>query len=101
MLQSFDEVAEVIRKTLLARYPQVKKAYIFGSFARGEQTSQSDVDILIDFKPNQAMGFDFYDIAEDIEHGTGRRVDLLTRTTVRTMPFMGEVEKEAKVVYEA
>lgn len=34
----------------------VLKAWLFGSFARGEETAQSDVDILVEYDRSQRMG---------------------------------------------
>ena len=47
---------------MLAEYFKTKpvlKAWLFGSFARGEETSQSDVDILIVLDHSQTVGMDF------------------------------------------
>lgn len=61
---------------VLSRYPQIKKAWIFGSFAQASQTEDSDLDILVDF--DLPMGFEFISMAEDLEDACGRRVDVLT-----------------------
>lgn len=54
----------------------IKKAGIFGSYARGEQTKKSDVDILID--PPKEMGIEFYGLMVELEDELGRKVDLLS-----------------------
>lgn len=53
---------------LLAEYFKTKpvlKAWLFGSFARGEETSQSDVDILIVLDHSQTVGMDFFGMYEE------------------------------------
>jgi uncharacterized protein len=49
---------------------------VFGSFARGEQTSDSDVDLLVSFERLPAL-WDFYGIAQELETQLGRRVHLV------------------------
>ena len=44
-MYSIDEIKEIV-KPILKKY-DVRKAYIFGSYARGEATEESDVDIMI------------------------------------------------------
>ncbi len=57
----------------------VIRAGIFGSFARGDQTSESDVDILIEFDPaKQKSLFDLSALALELEDALGRAVDVVT-----------------------
>ena len=51
---------------------------VFGSFARGEPSDESDVDILVEFKPGPASFDNFLALAEFLEELFGRKVDLLT-----------------------
>ncbi len=55
----------------------VKKAAIFGSYSRGEETKTSDVDILIE--PPSKMGlFAFTRLKSDLENILQKKVDLVT-----------------------
>jgi predicted nucleotidyltransferase len=56
----------------------VKKIGIFGSFARGEQTKKSDVDVLVDFADGYATLRNFVGLAERLEALFRRNVDLIT-----------------------
>ena len=56
----------------------VTRSSIFGSFARGETTAQSDLDILVDFPFDQKSGFEFVRLADSLQKATARRVDLVT-----------------------
>jgi hypothetical protein len=49
---------------------------VFGSFARGEATEESDIDLLVKF--SKPIGWKFYGIAEDLQEALGRKVDLAT-----------------------
>lgn len=60
----------------------IKKIGIFGSYARGEQTRKSDVDILVDFREGEATFDNFMQLADFLEELFKRRVDLLTVTGV-------------------
>ena len=53
---------------------------LFGSFARGEATAESDVDLLVKF--SKPIGWKFYGIAEDLEKVLGRKVDLATEKMI-------------------
>lgn len=55
----------------------INKAWIFGSFSRGEETPQSDLDILVEVKRDAKMGFGFFKMIGDLEKISGRSVDLV------------------------
>ena len=61
---------------IFAKYSEVRCAYLFGSYARGEATTKSDVDIVI--VENEAMGLKFYGLAAELEEKLGKEVDLLS-----------------------
>lgn len=53
---------------------------LFGSVARDEATSESDVDLLVDFDPAARIGlFKYFDIQRYLESILGRQVDLVMR----------------------
>ena len=56
----------------------VKRLGLFGSFARGEQTDESDVDILVEFEPGRKTFDNFVRTASLLEDSLGRRVELVT-----------------------
>ena len=56
----------------------VKRCGIFGSFVRGEQNEESDVDILVEFEEGQKSFDNFMRLAFFLEEALGRKVDLLT-----------------------
>ncbi len=56
----------------------VKNIGLFGSFVRGNQTSLSDIDILVEFMPEKHTFDNFMDVAFLLEELLGRRVELVT-----------------------
>ncbi len=55
---------------------KIKKAGIFGSYAKGEQKKNSDIDILVE--PPKNIGFGFVGIQFELENKLKRKVDLVT-----------------------
>src|SRR3989344_4614264 len=78
----------------------IKKASVFGSYAYGAPKADSDIDILIEFKPNAKVGlFEFVRIQKRMSDLIGKRVDLSTPAGLSKF-FRDEVLKEAETVYE-
>ena len=50
---------------------------VFGSVARGGETSESDIDLLVDFEPERSL-YDLVGLQLDIESLLGRRADVVT-----------------------
>lgn len=73
-------------KPILKRRYQVETIGVFGSFARGEDTSKSDVDILVEFsEPNTIDLFDFIRLEEFLSQKLGIKVDLVTKKALKPM----------------
>ena len=60
----------------------VVKAGIFGSFARGEENENSDIDILIEVKREKFSLLDMASLKIDLEETLGRKIDLLTYSAI-------------------
>ena len=56
----------------------VRRYGLFGSFAREQSTEQSDIDILVEFEPDQKTFDNFMQLAFLLEDLLGREVDLVT-----------------------
>ena len=78
----------------------VLKALLFGSYARGEETPQSDVDIL--FIPDRSQHFSLFTMGgmyEDLKELLGKEVDLITDGGL--MPFAREsADRDKILIYE-
>jgi len=77
----------------------VKKAYVFGSFARQEQTENSDLDILVELDYSKPIGLQFVGMKLDLEELLGEKVDLVSANGVskHVMPF---IDKDKILIYE-
>ena len=67
------------REALIAladRY-KAENVRVFGSVARGEENLNSDVDILVHFRPGASL-FDLMDLQEDTEKLLGLEVDIVS-----------------------
>lgn len=80
----------------------VLRAWLFGSYARGEQTPDSDVDILVVFDQENGKRVSLLKhigIALGLEDLLGKKVDLITDGTL--LPFAKETaEKDKILIYE-
>ena len=66
----------------------VLKAWLFGSFSRGEETQDSDVDIIVSLDKSKPIGLKFFGMWSDLEELLGRKVDLVSEGTL--LPFAKE-----------
>lgn len=74
-----NDIAKIKNKiTPILKSHDVKKAAVFGSFARGEQNKKSDIDILIKFRKNNKSLLDLVGLKLDLEEKLSKKVDLLT-----------------------
>jgi predicted nucleotidyltransferase len=60
---------------------KVRRMALFGSYARGDQRPDSDVDILVDIDPS--VGLEFVTLAEQIEQLLGLHVELVSRRAIK------------------
>ena len=77
----------------------VEKAWLFGSFARGEETPESDIDIRVVLDHSEPVGMKFFGMYEDLKELLGRPVDLVVERSLAS--FAREsVEHDRKLIYE-
>lgn len=77
----------------------VLKAWLFGSFARGEETPLSDVDILVVLDRSKPIGLKFFGMWNDLEKLLDRDVDLVEEGML--LPFAVESANRDKIlIYE-
>ncbi len=77
----------------------VNKAYLFGSYARGEAKVESDIDLLVELDYSSKIGTLFFRMTSDLEVLFAKKVDLLSSEAI-TEAIKESVFKERVLVYE-
>jgi hypothetical protein len=84
-----------ILQKLRAYLPEIKDQYqikaigVFGSYVRGEENENSDIDILVEFSPDIEFGLlTFCQLENKLSEKLGRTVDLVTKDGLK--PRLGE-----------
>jgi predicted nucleotidyltransferase len=89
-LQDINFALKESRRMLFTKYP-IERLAIFGSYARNEQTADSDVDLLVEF--NGKIGIQFIDLANELERILGFKVDLVSKNGIKDKYFQ-EIEHD-------
>ena len=80
---------------VLAQY-DVSEAYLFGSFARGEQTPNSDIDLRL--VCGYAMTFGtLYELSHELERELGRKVEIVTNPPEHMRPAFRKSIKQEEI----
>jgi len=82
-MKSLIEIKNILssHKQDLANKYGIKFIAVFGSYGRGEQEHNSDVDILVDF--DKPIGIEFIDLANELEKILNCKVDLVSKNGVK------------------
>ena len=71
---------------------------VFGSVARGEDTSASDIDLMVKFSKRKSL-LDIVKLERELSAEIGKKVDLLTEAAIS--PYLRDrILSELKVIYE-
>jgi len=81
---------------LILQRNDVKRAAVFGSFVRGEQKDDSDIDILIEFKGEKSL-LDLAGLKIELEEALHRKVDVLTYNSLHPL-LRDRILREQKVI---
>ncbi|GAB3898803.1 hypothetical protein GCM10028803_18910 [Larkinella knui] len=102
----------MLHSSLQAKLPQliallknhkVKRAYAFGSVCTDRFTTQSDIDLLIDFEisePFDGYAENFWNLEEELQKLLNRSVDLVPQHTLRNPYFISSVNRTRIPLYE-
>jgi uncharacterized protein len=78
--QEIESILKSHKEYLHIRF-KVSDIGVFGSYAQGEQTENSDIDILV--KLSEPIGWELVDLKEYLEQILGKPVDLVTRNALK------------------
>ncbi|MBR5846972.1 MAG: nucleotidyltransferase domain-containing protein [Bacteroidaceae bacterium] len=78
----------------------ISKAWLFGSYSRGEETADSDIDLLVEYTDSDSISlFAISRMATALRKLTGKTVDLVERS--RLLPFASKNAEQDKIlIYE-
>ena len=77
----------------------VIRAGIFGSFARGEQKKNSDIDILIEFEGKKSL-FDLVELKLELEDRLNKKVDIITYKSINSLLKKIILNEEVKILWK-
>ena len=78
----------------------IEKAWIFGSYARSEENTKSDIDILVNFSPDIQMTlFKYLHIVNDLQALTGKKIDLVEAGQLKAFA-QTSADKDKILIYE-
>lgn len=93
------DIEEIKKKVsaVLKDYP-VKSCILFGSYARGEATKNSDIDLVVD--RGDLKGLAFFGMAASLQEALGKEVDVLTVYQVsQDQKLLSNVLKDGVRIY--
>lgn len=76
----------------------IKRAAVFGSVSRGDDSPKSDIDIMVSLGKPMGM-FLYMSLIREMENKLGRKVDLVTENSINKFvrPY---IQSDLKVIYE-
>ena len=82
------------------KYPAIEQAWLFGSYARGDESHSSDVDLMLDVpqKDNFSM-FDVFQIQEDLQNIFNRNFDIVMKGALKSFAWEA-TKKDLKLIYD-
>ena len=80
-LEEIQKILAKHKKELYEKY-KIEKMGIFGSFVRGEEREESDIDILVEFEDVPGL-IKFIEVEEYLSKLLGRKVDLVRKPAIR------------------
>ena len=85
-MRDLDKIKKVLRqnKSTLQKEFKVKELGVFGSYVRGKQEKNSDVDILVEFSQTPGF-FDYLKMENRLSDILKRRVDLVMKGSLKPM----------------
>lgn len=77
----------------------VVKAYLFGSYSRGDADNSSDIDILVDLDYSKHIGLGFVTMRSELQQLLHKKIDLVSSKAISKYikPF---IEQEKVLIYE-
>lgn len=81
-LQRIEQIKQKVIPVL--KQAGVKRSSLFGSYARGEETKDSDVDMLVELPEGKSL-LDLIGLEIELKEAVGKKVDLLTYNSINPL----------------
>ena len=99
MIYSVDEISRIVHP--IAKQYGLRAVYLFGSYARGTATADSDIDLLIDTTGTEIKSLlQVASIYCDLEEALEKPVDLITVSALEQRAQMPSEERFRKTVWD-
>lgn len=95
-----ERVVETVQSAC-EEFPAIRRAFLFGSFARGTFGDESDIDLRLELE--EGVRFNLHDLehfSKRIEQATGRSVDVITARTIKSRELRDAFERDKELVYD-
>lgn len=97
-IYTIDEIKSIIQ-AILEQFA-VKKAILFGSYAKNNPTAKSDIDIVIDSE-GKLLNINFYGLLEDLVQKLEKNIDLFEISEIqKESELYDTILKEGVIIYE-
>ena len=99
MSENLINIGKLLRPVFIQN--AVTRAFVFGSYARGDETPDSDIDFLVEFADGASI-LNLSCLIEDISDIIDRPADILTINSLKKEPkeFSETILRDARVIYE-
>ncbi len=97
MIVKTEHIKQVVKKFFENK--PVKRVWLFGSYARGEASDTSDIDVLIDIEMDARIGFQYFSWNTELSEMLNKKVDIVSHGWENKFikPF---IDKDKMVIYE-
>lgn len=97
-IYTIEEIKKILQEIL--KDFSVKKAILFGSYAKNTPTPKSDIDLVIDSE-GKLLNINFYGLLEDLIQKLEKNIDLFEISEIqKDSRIYNDIQKEGVVVYE-
>lgn len=95
MIYTIDEIKHIVIP--IAKSYGIAKISLFGSYAKGNATSNSDIDFIIE--KGDLIGIKYFSLLEELEDALNCKIDLIT-TGFSNKEFLNKIKENEVLIYE-
>ena len=82
-MDKLEEIKNIVaqNKYYLIEKFNIDELAVFGSYSRGDENSDSDIDIMVSFK--KSIGLEFVDLSIELEKISNHKIDLVSKNAIK------------------